>query len=134
MSDEIDTKDANSSLSEAEKFSAMDPEIKAFERGTGQWQGVVCIDRKEFYGTKMLVNVYSAKTMTYGGRRAIKCQLPWSIVEKYFQAGDGPEAYTYAEFKDNLDGQPGHLELYEKASHREFFLNASPMAKQAIKH
>jgi len=93
-----------------------------FVRGKGQWQGVVAIER----ASRMLIlpsdhaqcNVYSARTLAFDGRRAIFIKLPYRMLKQHFYSDDNLIVYHFAEFKD------GHLEIYERASKREFFLNA----------
>ena len=58
----------------------------------------------------------SARTQL-GGMRAIAVELPYAMVKHKFRLEDGDSCYCYAE----LIGD--HLEIYERATQREFFLH-----------
>lgn len=87
-----------------------------FERGSGQWAGVVMIERPNERG---MCRVISARTTDYNGLRAICTETPWALAKQFFALEDEGETYRYAEFKD------GHLEYYERASQIEFFITAA---------
>ena len=86
-------------------------------QGKPDWSGVVCVERPD---PAEMCKVYSARTTTFNGRRAIVCQLPWKQVKHYFTDPNMPEVYVYAEFR----AATTYLQLYEHASHREFFTTA----------
>lgn len=104
----------------------------AAPQGIPQWTGVVMIERPDrtrashvpFAGPPMCT-IRSARTVALDGRRAVVTQAPWSMVHKYFSAGDGDHAFAWAE----LYGE--HLELREGASVREWADFSGP---NAIKH
>ena len=77
------------------------------------------IERKNHLTRDTPCLVTSARTMALGGKRAIYCTLPYSMVVQYFNSADCAEVCAYAEFKE------GHLEIYERASKREYFLHAA---------
>jgi len=101
---------------------------RVFAEGTGQWSGVVCIERPKNPDDGSVCVVSSARSIIYNGMRAIYCELPYGAVKQYFGAGDAAECYVYAEHKDGL------TQFYERASKREYFLNASPMAAGTVRH
>ena len=82
-------------------------------RGAGDWAGVVMIERPDLnklpYGIEPHCRVMSAKTVQLGNRRAIYCELPYSMFRQYFTSDDGDHIFCEAEFKD------GHLEVYGRA-------------------
>jgi hypothetical protein len=47
--------------------------------------------------------------------------MPYGEVKNFFKVQDGLDVWVYAEL---TDGEPPHLQLYERASKREFFLTA----------
>ena len=85
----------------------------AFPKGQGEWAGVVMVERPDLtkfpYGVEPNCRVMSARTMQLLGRRAIYCELPYSMFKDYYSAGDGDHIFCEAEFKD------GHLEVYGRA-------------------
>jgi len=85
------------------------------------WKGVVMLIRTDLaqctQGIDTLCQVVSARLITHGGRRAISTKVPYSLVRHYFQVEDGDAVEVYAE----LMGE--HLEFFERASKREFFLH-----------
>ena len=99
-----------------------------FQRGEGQWSGVVLIERPPKAEPDSICIVTSAKTVAYGGKRAIYCKLPYKMFQQHFRQDDGQELCMYAEWRD------GYLQFYERASKREYFLNASPMAAGTMRH
>ena len=103
-------------------------ETAPFVRGSGQWQGVVMIERPKNPDSDTLCEVSSARSIYYNGLRAIYCKLPYGALKHYFTPEDGSHCYVYAEHKDGL------TEFYERASKREYFLNASPMVSGAVRH
>lgn len=82
-----------------------------FDRDTGQWQGVVMIERPNLINLPLdsnpMCNVMSARTVQFKGERAIFTQLPYNMLKHYFKSSDGEYCFVKAEFKN------GHLELYE---------------------
>ena len=84
-----------------------------FQRGTGDWEGVVMVERPDVsklpYGEEPMCRVMSARTMQLNGKRAIFCVLPYSMFKSYFKAGDGDHIFCESEFKDGL------LEVYGRA-------------------
>ena len=84
-----------------------------FTRGTGDWEGVVMIERpdesKMSYGEEPMCKVMSARTIQLNGRRAIYEVLPYGLFKQYFRSDDGDHIFCEAEFKD------GHLEVYGRA-------------------
>jgi len=90
-----------------------------FVRGTGIWSGVVLVERPKNPQPDTLCQVSSARTLALDGKRAIFCKLPYKMFKHYFTAIDQGEVCVYAEYKDE------HLEFYERASKREYFLHAS---------
>ena len=96
----------------------METHSALFARGTGSWKGVVMIERPRNANNDSQCVVTSARTLALDGKRAIKCQLPYSMLRQYFTTFDGLDVCVYAEFKDE------HLELYERASKKEYFLHA----------
>lgn len=99
-----------------------------FERGTGSWKGVVMIERPRNANNYSQCVVTSARTMALDGKRAIKCHLPYEMLRHYFMMFDGLDVCAYAEFKDE------HLEFYERASKKEYFLHAADHFTPAIAH
>lgn len=85
----------------------------AFDRGTGDWEGVVMVERpdtsKMSYGVEPVCRVMSARTIQLNGRRAIYELLSYKHFKDYFYADDGDHIFCEAEFKD------GHLEVYGRA-------------------
>lgn len=92
-----------------------------FTRGNGEWKGGVMIERPRNAEPETMCKVRSARTSELAGFRAIACEMPYASVRHFFKAGDGAEVCVWAEF-----GQ-GYLQLYERISKREFFLNAGPL-------
>lgn len=90
-----------------------------FKRGTGQWSGVVMIERPRNASRETLCRVTSARTMAFDAKRAIGEMLPYSLFRHYFVGVNSDHLCVYAEFNN------GHLEFYERASKREYFLNAT---------
>lgn len=88
-------------------------EAVPFVRGSGDWEGVVMIERpdetKLSYGAEPLCTVMSARTIQLNGKRAIYTKLPYGLFKHYFNSGDGDHIFCEAEFKD------GHLEVYGRA-------------------
>ena len=84
------------------------------------WKGIVAIERPEptkaLQTTQPMCRVISARTQL-GGMRAIAVELPYAMVKHKFRLEDGDSCYCYAE----LIGD--HLEIYERATQREFFLH-----------
>lgn len=84
------------------------------------WKGVVAIERpdpaRSAHTEQPMCKVMSARTMA-GGRRAILVDLPYTVLRDKFRLEDGDSVYHYAE----LIGE--HLEIYERASQRDFFLH-----------
>ena len=89
------------------------------------WKGVVMIERPAQLAPDVPCRVTSARTLALDGKRAIYCKLPYAMFSRYFTAVDGAEVCAYAEFRD------GHLEFFERASQREYFLHAAdPLTPQ----
>lgn len=86
-------------------------------RGKGVWKGVLCIERPKNATPNSMCNVMSARTVAFDGKRAIVHKMPYGQVRRYFSSSDGDTTYAYAE----LYADGGHLELYEKASMKDFF-------------
>ena len=103
----------------------VEPASSVFARGTGDWTGVVMIERPKRATPDSLCWVRSARTMALDGKRAIVCQLPYKMFAHYFTSLDGGDVCVYAEFKDTGGPDGGHLEFYERASKKEFFLHAA---------
>lgn len=84
-----------------------------FERHTGDWEGVVMIIRpdpsRQSQGAQLMCKVVSARTVQLNGKRAINCELPYSMFINYFNSTDKDHIFCEAEFKD------GHLEIYGQA-------------------
>lgn len=91
-----------------------------------KWCGIVMIIRPDVsklpqgHGTP-LARVVSKRDLELDGKRAIAEWLPLPMFDRYFQAGDGDAVEVYAELLP-MPGRLPHLEFYEKASKREFFL------------
>ena len=89
-------------------------DVQTFEKGTGQWEGVVMIERPDMqsmaFGEDPQCRVMSARTIQLNGQRAIYCELPYSMLKHFFSSGDGDHCFVEAEFKD------GHLEMYKKSN------------------
>jgi len=110
-------------------------EDATFVKGTGQWSGVVMIERPNLtnlsYGTDPQCRVMSARTIQLDGKRAIYCELPYSMLKQYFQSEDGDHCFVEAEFKD------GHLEFYKKSKAKLkdwvlYSMTAEQIAAQAV--
>src|SRR4051812_11018083 len=91
-----------------------------FQRGTGEWQGIVMIIRPD--PSKVMVTddtqckVVSPRRLQYNGLRAIATHLPYGLFRQtYFSTDDGDNVCVYAELKGE------HLEFFEKANVTEFF-------------
>lgn len=97
-------------------------ETEPFIRGSGDWQGVVMIERTEFMSDNEKCRVTSGRRLDLGGMRAIVSHLPYGMLKHYFNVEDGDNVCVYAELKN------GHLEFYERASLREFLLFDTPNA------
>lgn len=99
-----------------------------FVRGTGQWEGVVMIERPDLsklpYGIEPHCRVMSAKTVQLMGRRAIYEELPYALYSHLFTSQDGDHVFHQAEFKD------GHLEVYGRSNRQEWVM-FSMTAEQA---
>ena len=84
-----------------------------FVKGTGQWAGVVMIERPDIsklsYGVEPMCRVMSARTLQLNGKRAIYEVMPYNLFSGYFSSDDGDHIFCEAEFKD------GHLEVYGRA-------------------
>jgi hypothetical protein len=80
------------------------------------WKGVVAIER---VNGSPYCKVFSARTPDTGLIPAISCEVAYEAVKKYFGDWDRDSAYAYAE----LVGE--HLQLYERASQKEFFLTTA---------
>lgn len=89
-------------------------EPAAFKRGTGDWEGVVMIERPDLqnlpYGCDPMCRVMSARTIQLNGQRAIYAELPYSMLKDFFKSDDGDHCFVEAEFKD------GHLEFYKRSN------------------
>ena len=76
---------------------------------SNQWEGVVLIERPDMLNMPLdsdpMCKVVSARTVQFEGKRAINCELPYSMLKDYFESHHGSQCYVEAEFKD------GHLEL-----------------------
>ena len=76
---------------------------------SNQWEGVVLIERPDLINMPLdsdpMCKVVSARTVQFEGKRAINCELPYSMLKDYFESHHGNQCYVEAEFKD------GHLEL-----------------------
>ena len=76
---------------------------------SNHWEGVVMIERPNLINVPLEVDpmcpVVSARTVQFEGKRAISCELPYSVVKDYFESHHTNQCYLEAEFKD------GHLEL-----------------------
>jgi hypothetical protein len=94
--------------------------MTSFERGTGDWEGVVMVERPDVFKlpqhigpmsayTAPMCKVMSARTVQLNGKRAICAYLPYALFKDYFQSEDGDHIFCEAELKD------GHLEVYGKA-------------------
>ena len=88
------------------------------------WNGVVMIERPENAEKNSLCKVRSARTVLLDARRAIVCEMNYSMLSHYFRAEDEDYVCVYAEFKD------GHLELQDRASRLEFFTYSTPTKEQ----
>lgn len=88
------------------------------------WNGVVMIERPENAEKDTLCKVRSARTILLDARRAIVCELSYSMLSHYFKAEDEDFVCAYAEYKD------GHLQLLDRASQLEFFTNSTPTEEQ----
>lgn len=87
------------------------PDDARYFHDTGQWQGVVMIERPDLSNLLLdanpMCNVISARTVQFNGERAIHTQLPYKMLKQYFNASHSDHCFVKAEYKD------GHLELYE---------------------
>ena len=89
------------------------------------WKGIVVIERPDL--TKLsqdeqpMVWVKSARLIEHGGLRAICTRVPYAMVAHYFRAEDPDFVPVYAELSGVDRPEGGHLEFYERASHRDFF-------------
>jgi len=91
----------------------LDKKEAPFTRGSGQWEGVVMIERPDVSrmsgGAQPMCRVMSARTVQLNGKRAIYCELPYEMFAAFFRSDDGDHIFCEAEFKD------GHLEVYGRA-------------------
>lgn len=91
--------------------------VTEFERGSGQWAGVVMITRPDnlsrglssMMGQTPECTVASAKLVQLNGRRAVYERMPYQMFRHLFRADDGDSIFHEAEYKD------GHLEIYERS-------------------
>ena len=76
-------------------------------------------------GEEPLAWVCSKIDPQLGRRRAISERMPLSMFSDYFQAEDGDAVEIYAELTlaDPTSAAPYHIQFYEKASKRDFFLH-----------
>ena len=93
-------------------------EAPPFERHTGDWEGVVMIERPDLkklpYGAVPMCRVMSARTVQLQGRRAICETLAYAPFAQYFNSSDGDHIFCEAEYKADGHGG-GHLEVYGRA-------------------
>lgn len=74
-----------------------------------KWGGVVMVVRPDpSKPNNGRVAVMSARTVELGGRRAIRCELPYAMVKGYFGADDGDHVFVDADYLE------GHLQLHHK--------------------
>lgn len=92
--------------------------FKEFVPGTGNWQGVIVIERPRNPMDTSPCKVMSARSIVYDGRRMISQLLPYALVKQYFRLQDGDSTYWHAELK------AGALQLSERARKIDFFLLA----------
>jgi hypothetical protein len=71
-------------------------------------------------GVDPMCRVVSKIDPALGNRRAIAENFPYSFVKQWFKSEDGDAVEVYAELSG---GDGGHLEIYERASKRDFFLH-----------
>ena len=89
--------------------------VGVFQRDNGQWSGVVMIERPQNVSRETLCKVRSARTIALAGRRAMVCRMPYARVSVYFADTDLDHVCVFAEYQD------GHLQLFSRATKREFF-------------
>lgn len=88
------------------------------------WNGVVMIERPINADKNTLCKVRSARTILLDARRAIACEMNYSMLSHYFKAEDEDFVCVYAEYKQ------GHLQLQDRASQLEFFTHSTPIKEQ----
>jgi hypothetical protein len=87
-----------------------------FDPGTGEWQGVVMVEKdRRFFGDQTC-RVRSARRIELSGMRMIVTRIKYSAVSRYFTS-EVTKNYVYV----HAEAKHGHIELYGKASMKEFF-------------
>jgi len=96
------------------------------------WAGVLMVIRpdpnKMPEGVDPMCRVVSKIDPALGNRRAIAEQFHYSALKHWFTSEDGEAIEVYAELSG---GDGGHLEIYERASKREFFLHEAKSSSPA---
>ena len=102
-----------------------------------RWCGVVMLIRpdesKLSYGEKPLALVVSKRDLELDGRRAVRTQVDYELVRKFFRSEDGDACEVYAEL---IETSPGthHIEFVERASKRDFFLHVPQVSRSVPAH
>ena len=89
---------------------------KPFDPGSGEWQGVVMVEKDRRFHEDKTVRVRSCRRIDLNGMRFIVCRIAWSAVSRYFTS-DVKQNFVYV----HAEAKHGHIELYGKASQKEFF-------------
>jgi hypothetical protein len=84
-----------------------------------KWAGTVQIERPEgFPRPDAMCNVFSARAIEFGGRRAVCTKLPYSLVRQLFQSDDDGSIYVAADLRGE------HLQLHERCDFKEWAYNS----------
>lgn len=93
---------------------------------TAKWCGIVMLIRcdltKLSEGEVAMCRVVSKKDPKLNYRRAVADEVPYAPLARWFNSDDGDAVEVYAEVLSNGEGSH-HLEIYERASKRDFFLH-----------
>lgn len=96
------------------------------------WTGVVMIERPDMtkvahepFSDGPMCKVRSVKTLALDGRRAISCELPYRMLERFFLIGDDDHCFVWADVhRGEVDN---HLELKERACLKDWVEHSHPL-------
>lgn len=101
--------------------------------GVPVWTGVVMIERPdptrqshEAFSDGPLCLVRSARTIALHGARAVVTQLPYKMLQKYFDSSALDHVFVWAELHPGSDDH--HLELRERASLKDWVDFSGPLS------
>lgn len=106
--------------------------MNAIRDPSATWKGVVMIIRPDTsrlsHGAEPVCRVVSKRDLELNGMRAIAETMPYALLSRYFRDDDGDAVEVYAEL---TGGDGGHLEFYERATKRDFFVHEAQVSVPA---